>query len=112
MDMRLKTAKWEFDGQPYELCCNMAVLADVQEEYKGKFALALTGSLKSYMVILAAMINDSADEQGLDKHYSWRQIARHYTGKDDLLRIKDTIIPLVNSALAAEDTGEPEEKNE
>lgn len=114
MDIRLKTAKWELDGQAYELRCNMAVLADVQEEYGGKFALALAGTVKSYMVILAAMINDSADEQGLDDRYTWRQLARQYGTQADLIRIKETIMPLVVSAVTADNGGgakKTEEKN-
>ena len=116
MDIRLKTAKWDLDGQEYVLRCNMAVLADVQEEYGGKFSLALTGTVKSYMVILAAMINDCADERGLGARYTWRQLARHYTRTDELLAVKQTVMPLVVSAVHSDnspsETDKTEEKND
>ena len=31
IDMRLERVPFEFDGHTFQLCCNMNVLADVQE---------------------------------------------------------------------------------
>lgn len=36
IDMRLERVPFEFDGHTFQLCCNMNVLADVQEAFDGK----------------------------------------------------------------------------
>lgn len=42
IDMRLERVPFEFDGRIYQLCCNMNVLADVQEAFDGKISEALS----------------------------------------------------------------------
>ena len=43
IDMRLERVPFEFDGHTFHLCCNMNVLADVQEAFDGKISEALSG---------------------------------------------------------------------
>ena len=43
IDMRLERVPFEFDGHTFQLCCNMNVLADVQEAFDGKISEALSG---------------------------------------------------------------------
>lgn len=46
IDMRLERVPFEFDGHTFQLCCNMNVLADVQEAFDGKISEALSGKAR------------------------------------------------------------------
>ena len=77
MDIRLKTAKYTFDGQEMTLCCNMNVLADVQEMFDGNISKALrSATTKTIVCFLTAMINDYLDSEGSDKSYTVKQVGR------------------------------------
>lgn len=78
MDVRPKTLPFQHEGKTYILRCNMAVLADVQEENGGRFSPALSGKrgMKTALQFLAAMMNDYADEQGWPERYTWRELGR------------------------------------
>ena len=78
MDIRLKTAPYTFDGLEMTLCCNMNVLADVQEYFDGSFGRALEKrrTLKANIVFLTAMINDYLDSIGSTKRYEVREVGR------------------------------------
>ena len=77
-DIRLEEIPFEIDGMTWQLRCNMNVLADVQEAYDGRIgdALSATGTLKSVLVFLAAMLNDYADEMGWPQHYTAKELGR------------------------------------
>lgn len=77
MDIRLKTAPYTFDGMEVTLCCNMNVLADVQEYFDGNFGRALEKrrTLQANIVFLTAMINDYLDSIGSTKRYEVREWA-------------------------------------
>ena len=116
MDVRLKTAIFEFDGKTFELCCNMNVLADVQEAYGGSInaALRATSTVKSVLTFLAAMLNDYAESAGWDAQYSARTVGRQLPPSrlDEVTRM---VMGLVSDSLKA-DRSEPaetagEEKN-
>ena len=79
-DIRLEELPFELDGKRYLLRCNMNVLADVQQEYGGDLSQALEGdsSLKSVTVFLAAMLNDYADEQGWEEHWTAKSVGRKF----------------------------------
>lgn len=76
MDIRLKTVPYTFDGQEMTLCCNMNVLADVQEYFDGSFGRALEKrrTLKANIVFLTAMINDYFDSMSLPARGAWIEI--------------------------------------
>ena len=98
--VRQKTLPFAYGGKTYLLRCNMAVLADVQEENGGRLSPALSGErgMKNALQFLAAMMNDYADEQCWPERYSWRELGR-------VLRPKEVpaseIIGLVLDALTA-----------
>lgn len=79
-DIRLEETPFEIDGKTYMLHCNMNVLADVQEEFNGNFAEALSerNTLKSSLVFLAAMLNDYADDMGWPERFTAKQLGRKY----------------------------------
>ena len=78
MDIRLKTAPYTFDGMEMTLCCNMNVLADVQEYFDGSFGRALEKrrTLQANIGFLTAMINDYLDSIGSTKRYEVREVGR------------------------------------
>ena len=85
MDLRLPTMPFEFNGKVYEICCNMNVLADVQEAYGGSLMAALKnpGSIKAATTFLCAMLNDCAESNGWPERYTVRQIGRMLGGNPE-----------------------------
>lgn len=112
MDIRLKTEAFEFDGRTFQLCCNMNVLAEVQEAFGGNFYAALRSnySIRGLMTFLTAMLNDYADRQDWDLHYEVAQVGRLLDPSAAAISKRNTMIMgLVTSALtpatpAEEDT--------
>lgn len=78
MDIRLKTVPFEWEGRTYNLCCNMNVLADVQEAFDGNFDAALSqkSTLRGVLAFLAAMLSDAADTMGAPERFTAREIGR------------------------------------
>lgn len=114
MDIRLKTAPYTFDGMEMTLCCNMNVLADVQEYFDGSFGRALEKrrTLQANIVFLTAMINDYLDSIGSTKRYEVREVGRKLPTLPAATReLSDIITCLVSSALIQKEKSEDEEKN-
>lgn len=65
-DIRPHEVKWRFDGRDWVLRCNNNVLAEVQMINGGELTpiIAHERTMKSVLQLLAAMLNDYADEQG------------------------------------------------
>ena len=63
-DIKPREVAWRFDGRDWVLRCNNNVLAEVQEINGGDFGpiLSRKRTLKSVLQLLAAMLNDYADE--------------------------------------------------
>ena len=111
IDMRLERVPFEFDGHTFQLCCNMNVLADVQEAFDGKISEALSGKagVRSLMEFLAAMLNDSADEQGIEARYTSRQVGR-MLAPVRMNEVKAIVMRLVGKAMSADTELSTEEK--
>ena len=64
-DIKPREVAWRFDGRDWVLRCNNNVLAEVQIINGGEFSpiLSTKRTLKSVLQLLAAMLNDYADEQ-------------------------------------------------
>lgn len=103
IDMRLERVPFEFDGHTFQLCCNMNVLADVQDAFGGEIieALSSKSSVRSLMEFLAAMLNDSADEQGIEVRYTSRQVARKLAPAR-MNEVKAIVMLLVKKAMSAD----------
>ena len=111
MDIRLKTAKYTFDGQEMTLCCNMNVLADVQEAFGGNLSNALNNATtKTVMCFLTAMINDYLDSEGSDKSYTVKQVGR-LIPPSKLTEITSLVIELTTAALRGDEEPEPKNAN-
>ena len=109
MDIRLKTAKYTFDGQEMTLCCNMNVLADVQEMFDGNISKALrSATTKTIVCFLTAMINDYLDSEGSDKSYTVKQVGR-LIPPSQLSGVTSLVMDLTTAALRGDE--EAEQKN-
>lgn len=94
MDLRLPTMPFEFNGKTYELCCNMNVLADVQEAYNGSLMAALRNpsSIKAATTFLSAMLNDCAETNGWPERYTARQVGRLLGGNPENIKLLSTTV--------------------
>lgn len=103
MDIRLRTINYDFNGKTYQLACNMNVLADVQEAFGGDLLAALNNinGIKSTLVFLTAMLNDSADTNGWSERYTAKEVGRMLSIKD-VQRIGAEIFSLVKDAVSAD----------
>lgn len=107
MDIRLKTAKYTFDGQEMTLCCNMNVLADVQEMFDGNISKALrSATTKTIVCFLTAMINDYLDSEGSDKSYTVKQVGR-LIPPSQLSDVTSLVMDLTAAALRGDEEAEP-----
>lgn len=116
---KLNTVDYQYNGRVYRLCCNMNVIAAVQDDYNGNLLRALNqvNGIKSTQTFLAAMLTEAADtqgvkdENGLPLQIKAKEIGRELTWKETIEAGK-LIWPLIKDAVKAlrEDTGE-DEKN-
>ena len=110
MGIRLKETPFELDGKTYTLRCNMNVLADVQEACGGTLDPAINGSgtLKSSLLFLAAMLNDSAEENGWPERFTARELGRRRLRAD----LANIVMELVTDGLTVDaPEGKKERKN-
>lgn len=110
MDIRLKTLNKRLLDRDCELCCNMNVLADVQEAYGGKLmdALGSPATLKVTLVFLAAMFNDCADTNGWHERVTPKELGRKIP-PNELFALTEEIPALITSAVQAITTDEKED---
>lgn len=102
MSVQLKTAPFEFDGKVFHLCCNMNVLATVQEQHGGNFLAALNSdaSLSCVTEFLTAMLNDYADSQGWPERYTIAEVGRSLDPSSDAMMDRNKmVLGLVYSAI-------------
>lgn len=113
MDIRLKTAEYDYGGKRYILCCNMNVLADVEEEFGGSFFAAVNGkgNFRATLAFLAAMLNDYADTMGWPERVSRKELGRKISLNEVTGELMEKIWPLVMDALRDPEEDEENEKN-
>ena len=106
MDVRLKTMPYEIDGQKLTLCCNMDVLADLQEQ-SGELQELLESrrSMRSYLRLLAAMINSELRAKGQNASYTDAELGRRI-GFREFRKNSTDVFGLLISAVEAD---EPED---
>lgn len=110
MDIRLKTLKANILGRDCELCCNMNVLADVQEYFDGKLLDALNSpaTLKTTIAFLAAMFNDCADSNGWAERVTPKELGRKMSSKE-LFELTEEVPKLISSAVRSISSKDEEE---
>ena len=104
MDVRLKTVPYEYCGHKLNLCCNMNVLADLQEEGNLDSLLDEKRSMRSFNMLMAAMINDAAYADGIDIHVTHMEFGRT-NGWKEFAKMRSDIFGLLISAVADPDGG-------
>lgn len=113
MDCRLKTMPYEIDGHELTLSCNMNVLADLQEQYGDVDELLDSErSMRSYLRLLAAMINNALREQSKAASYTAEAIGQRI-GYHEFRRTSGDVFGLLVSSVidpdAPEEAAPPEE---
>ena len=119
-DIKPREVAWRFDGRDWVLRCNNNVLAEVQEINGGDFSpiLSTKRTLKSILQLLAAMLNDYADEQhwtdedGFAISYTEKQLGRRLP-LSALNKLAPKVMELAIRAVRADEAGETpaDEKN-
>ena len=74
--IRLEEKPFELEGKRYLLRCNMAVLETVEEEHSDMEELMKLSIRNSSLELLAAMLNDYAEEQGWEERWTPKQLKR------------------------------------
>ena len=100
MDVREKTLRCSFRGREWTLRCNFNVLAEVQEQCGGELIAALRspGTLRTTRMFLAAMLNDAAEEQGLEERVTPEELGRELDWLQGIL-LSPQVAALVTAAL-------------
>lgn len=123
-DIKPREVAWRFDGRDWVLRCNNNVLAEVQIVNGGELSpiLSLKRTLKSVLQLLAAMLNDYADEQkwvdekGFAIRYTEKQLGRRLSLATlnrlapDIMRM--TILAVRDAGGEAENSSEDEKNAE
>lgn len=110
MDIRLKTVPFEYGGHCLNLCCNMNVLAELQETGGLDPLLDEKRSFRSFTRLLAAMVNEAADSAGIGLVVTDREIGRSVSWKE-FRKLSGDIFGLLAAAIVPpdEDAAEPNE---
>ena len=78
--LRLEEKPVVIDGQVYTLRCNMAVLDSLQEAHGGDFGEVMKlEPRQAAPEILAAMLNDSAEDQGYPVTWTARAVKKRFS---------------------------------
>lgn len=98
MDVRLKTVPYEIDGQKLTLCCSMNVLADLQEQGDLSQLLESSRTMRSYLQLLAAMVNNAMREAGSEQRYTDVELGDRISFRD-FRRDSGSVFDLLISAV-------------
>lgn len=119
-DIKPREVAWRFDGRDWVLRCNNNVLAEVQIINGGDFSpiLSTKRTLKSVLQLLAAMLNDYADEMryvdadGFAIRYTEKQLGRRLS-LGTVKRLAPDVMRMVILAVrdAAAENSSADEKN-
>lgn len=107
--IRLEEKPIELDGQKYTLRCNMAVLERVEEAHGDMEAVMALTIRQSSLEFLAAMLNDDAQQRGLDVIWTPEALKR----KLSYAMLKDLdILGMVFRAISPGRAAEPQREAE
>ena len=119
-DIRLKTRRFSLGGKEYEICVNMNVLADLQEQHDGSIAAVLNpkAELRTSLEIMAAMLNEASDAAGDPERFTARALGRQIE-PSRINEVREIVQELVHAALMSDEPedaasaadGENESKN-
>lgn len=97
MSIRLEEKPFEIDGRVYKLRCNMAVLDRIEEAHDGNFAAVMELPVREGMAeLLAAMLNDYAEDMGWEQDWTARRVKKQVPYK---ALLEADVIGLFNRAI-------------
>lgn len=79
MSLRLEEKQFEIDGKVYVLRCNMAVLEALSTAYGSFQAVMDLPMAEGLPALLAAMLNDYAEDMGWEQSWTARKIKKRYS---------------------------------
>lgn len=79
MSLRLEEKQLEIDGKVYVLRCNMAVLDALEAAYGSFQAVMDLPMTEGLPALLAAMLNDYAEDMGWEQSWTTRKIKKRYS---------------------------------
>ena len=79
MSLRLEEKRLEVEGKTYVLRCNMAVLDALETAYGSFEAVMELPVREGQAAILAAMLNDYAEDMGWEQSWTARKIKKRYS---------------------------------
>lgn len=116
--LRLEELPFELDGKTYMLRCNMAVLDALQEAHGGDFgAVAALPAREGVVEILAAMLNDYAEDMEWPERWTPRQLKKRFSYAQlvdaDILGLfwRGTIPQTTQAAQPEDQTDQPAQGN-
>lgn len=78
--LRLEEKPLELDGKVYTLRCNMCVLEDLQNAHDGNFSAVMNLPVfEGAAEVLAAMLNDYAEDMGWEERWTPRAIKKRFS---------------------------------
>ena len=78
MSLRLEEKRIEVDGKTYVLRCNMAVLDALETAYGSFQAVMELPVREGQAAILAAMLNDYAEDMGWEQSWTAKKIKKRF----------------------------------
>ena len=80
MSIRLEEKPFELEGKNYILRCNMCVLDALQEAHEDNFEAFMGQSVREASAeLLAAMLNDYAEDMGWPERWTARDIKKRFS---------------------------------
>ena len=109
MSLRLEEKRIEIDGKVYVIRCNMAVLDALEAAY-GSFEAAVQLPLRDGVsAILAAMLNDYAEDMGWEQSWTAKKVKKRFAFSD---MMELDILGMFNRAVVPENIAGAQETPE
>lgn len=110
MSIRLEEKPFEIDGRVYRLRCNMAVLDRIEEAH-GSFEAVMQLPMRDGVTeILAAMLNDFAEDKGWPQDWTSKRVKKLMSFRDllelDVLGIFNRAVVPASAAVEQDEPGE------
>ena len=111
MRLRIEEKRLEVEGRTYVLRCNMAVLDALEATYGDFQAVMELPIREATAAILAAMLNDYAEDQGWDPDWTARKVKKAFPYAAllelDIIGMLDRAVTPTNAEAEPETKTEP-----
>ena len=111
MRLRIEEQRLEVEGRTYTLRCNMAVLDALEETYGDFQAVMALPIREGQAAVLAAMLNDYAEDMGWDPEWTARKVKKLFPYAAlldlDIIGMLTRAVTPANAAAEAQTKTEP-----